>query len=884
MTNDPQPTDSRAIIHSMESLAAQPLGAAELDRLASLLDELSRNAEADGRSELQAPCEFVGQLIEIAACSDSQSDNDGNDVSDFIQQCLPIFSASLDDPPLAAELFEGCVSEARQRWSDYLVLEPSNATDEWLRTDDDSQDSFEEETAADSDTTDQIDLVLSALSSLEPSDDQAAPVDPSDEPIPDPPPSNANSDCEILQDKEMLEAYLDDANRCLASMEEAALSFEKNPTDHEALRQFCRELHTLKGASGSVGLNQLATFLHDLEEKLEKNDGQKKNPDELFAAVDAVRNQITSLSNQDPQPNAARPESVPTSAITEGGPSDEGSIRIRASQVERLMDMLAELVVLRNRRDSHLSDLHEMNDELTRCSTRLTLASQQLDESGAVQGSSSAIFQEIAGDIAAVSRDLKMLHKPIGIDNKAISEFIGHFRHQLMQLNRLPVGGLFKRLQRGARDAAKTEQKQIQIERIGDDMAIEQSIQERLYDPMLHLVRNAVSHGIECSEKRVACGKPEMGTVTIEARANPNLIQLEVRDDGGGLDYTSLRRKAQEKGLLPTHRAVSDHELAQVIFQPGFSTRDQATEVSGRGVGMDVVASAIQKLNGRIDVDSVLGQGTTMRISIPLRSGIEHVMVFTSGDQRFAVPMRSVSTAKRSPTVQDEKSLSSFAAVLGLKPKTETQGDVLFIGQRQSKIAILVDSIVGPEEVVVRSLPPTLEHHPLFCGITLSGAGEIVLLLDSEKLSEACQHHNASAETPIANSNSLATTDPDPFVLIVDDSLSARKSLVKKVNRLGFATREAADGFEALELLRKIEVGLLLTDLDMPRLGGLELLDELSNGEFGEFPKIVVSSRNRNDVLEKVLEAGAVDYLNKPVSDEALWRTIEQLGLGKALV
>ena len=730
---------------------------------------------------------------------------------------------------------------------------------------------------------------------------------------------NADSDREareeLRSDREMLDAYLDDSLRCVASMEKAALDLDANPGNKDSIRAFCRELHTLKGASATVGLSGLASHLHNLETSLEEifADDANANPEKLFEAIDFVRKEMDSLKpnnetatetkqpassqakqEKDPAPqttetrNAEAPRqakiaSVPNARVITPAAAtkkrkkrdysnENSSIRIRAAQLDRLMDMLAELVVLRNRRENNASEFDFLYGELARCSTRLSIVEEQ---SGTVANAS--VVGEVSKDIDAVARGFRALQKPVANDNSAISRFIRDFRQELMHLRRVPISGLFGRLQRAARDAAKTENKKVRVKFVGENNGLEQEIQERLFESLLHVVRNSVSHGIMSPEDRTTSGKDETGTITLEASGSAQLLVIEVRDDGNGVNYEAVRNRGIEKGLIAPHQQISNEQLANLIFQPGFSTKDAASEVSGRGVGMDVVATTLEEMHGRIEVESITGKGTTIRLLIPRRTGIEHVMVFRSHDQLYALPMQSIVAAK-----QSREGFASLSRLNFSRNADQRSNNVLIFkrsrlssNSEDSHIAIAVEELLGPEEVVVRRLPPMLRNHPLFCGITLSGSGEKVLLLESENVADYC-----IAESEI-NSQGLEeeSIGAKRRALVVDDSITARKHISKLLKENGFAVVEAGDGLEAIETLHRSSFDLVVTDLDMPRLGGFELLADIRNGKYCEAPVIVVSSRDDASFRRQAIEYGALDFLNKPVSKQQFQQQLIQLGL-----
>ena len=910
------------------------------------------NELADAASLLVNMCELAKQATDCDEAALAR-----NEIVEFVRKYLPTIQSILDGGQDGNGCVEQMSSEAMEKWGDCLALFASKANTQ--PTDSDWKEAAWADSKSLSDARGICELSDESSATIDDSDAQIAmllaALDPSagdtavgpqqndvvtSEQAPINPDTFASSagahdSLEIMRDRDLLEAYLDDAYRCLESMEQSVLALENSTGDTQPLHQFCRELHTLKGASASVGLSKLATYLHEVESAAElwTADGcdDEVQIDSLLQAVDAVRAQVTALTQQ-PGISIAGEEQEPVRPSIEQSPpretprkkkprrenrhaepvafqtATETSIRIRASKLDRLMDMLAELVVLRNRRENHVNEMNQLNDELSRCATRLQFAEDQpethkpADLENLIAYSGSNTLAEVAKDITEISRDLRVLHKPVSADNQAISQFIRHFRQELMQLRRLPISGLFKRLQRAARDAANSEEKQVQVKVSGENNGLEQELQEQLYEPLLHLIRNAVSHGIESSERRTTVGKSSVGSITLEAKSSANLLVIEVRDDGGGINFEAVRRRAIERGLLGADYQASKHELSQLIFHPGFSTRDEATEVSGRGFGMDIVATTVSQMHGRIEVDSTPGQGTTMRLLIPLRSGIEHVMVFRANGQLFALPMQSVNAARSRTTAHRDVLQVSLANLLSLPDMNSPQDDNVLILRRtiglmnakhsnvnqhvetsggQSRFALTVDEVVGPEEVVVRSLPGLVQRHPLFCGVTLSGAGEMVLLLNSEKLGQACLQTFAESQRTQSCEASPGHFESDkrPLALVVEDSLSARKSLVKKLLPYGFAITEAGDGLEALDQLRRKKFALVLTDLDMPRLGGLELLSDIQTGHYGSAPVVVVSSRNEDEFRSRALDSGAAAYLNKPVTDESLANLLANLGL-----
>ncbi len=809
---------------------------------------------------------------------------------------------------------------------------------------------------------------------------------------------------ESIDDPDMVAVYADDAQLCLEEMEASLLSLDAGQPGDEALRNFCRQLHTLKGASGTVGLMQMAHYLHELETWIEAahakhNAAEAISVDGLLQCVDVVRAQLNALTGTGDdiaattallpasqpmpprQPLPARPpascDPAADSAAIEpsapnaadggqpGGPSSlsdnagvnvadnqsanaaataaaetpataarqtaavsadsDGFVRVEAAQLERLMDLLAELVMLRNHRESHVSALRTVHEELNLCALRARTLTNTIDLAdhdayettvGLPQGPRrqaanarllARSLHEIAHDTAELSRSLQEVFEPLSSDNAAVSHLIGRFRQELMELRRVPVGGLFQRLQRSIRDAARAEGKQVEIIVEGQGARAERGVQQRLFEPLLHLVRNAVSHGIQTPQARSRAGKPVAGRITLSAWSDAASLSIEIRDDGNGLDESALEERGRQLGLLSPGEAVTSAQLRQLIFHPGFSTKQSVSEISGRGVGMDVVDNWVRRLRGRIDVESTAGQGTTFRLQIPLRSAVEHAMLVRVCGQLFALPMHTVSgtsDAKNSvgsvlPAGKKQNKVA-LAKLLNLQGTPSDRGCLIRLRSQQkpagkdrahaeSGLTICVDAVVGVEEVVVRSLPPLLQRNELFAGVTLSGRAEIVLLLDAERLIELAktgcpeQPGESISSPPSANAKLAPDTDAAavsaatgrPCILIVDDSVVVRKTLTRKLQSAGIDTQEADNGHAALKVLKHGNVSGVVTDMDMPGMTGLELLHEIKRQkQLRSIPVIVLSSRDEESMPQEIHVLKPLAIVGKPVTDVTVSRII----------
>lgn len=727
-------------------------------------------------------------------------------------------------------------------------------------------------------------------------------------------------------DPELREAFLDDATGCLGTIEASLLTLEQNPEDRNALGQICRELHTLKGAAGSVGLEKMADELHQLEDetsaiissvevtssssnaKASRNADISKRLGEILARIDAVKSECSLGGGTKPSisdsldssetlttdnSHLAQKDSTDKSPINinfDDFPIDDETVRVKTGQLSRLMDMLADLTMLRNRRDTATKELNEVYHELIGSVSKLRMISH--DEGQTPNSTNSMQLSEVANDILEIAQSVRKCSGPIVEGNVAILDFIREFRNELVELRRTPVAGLFRKLQRVVRDAARSENKRVQLILDGEDQGIERSLQQKLYEPLLHIVRNCVCHGIEGSDQRELSGKPAEGCIRLKAIAGPELLVIEIQDDGQGLDYEAIRRRAIEKGLLDANRVASSQELAQLIFHSGFSTRANADHMAGRGVGMDVVASTLNRMRGWIEVDSDPGRGTSIRLNIPIPSIIQHVLAFRSAGQLFAIPMQSIEQTLQSCSNKSALDLSdlfpnihhdsiSDRPTIELAIETHT---VTETGISKPISTIIVDEVLGPEEVVVRPLPPILKNHPFCSGATLSGTGKIMTVLDPRRLVESLNQRNSRLTDHADNAAILSVENKNgahressqkqnlrPQVLVVDDSLSARKRVVRSLQRYPVNITEASNGREALALLKTSRFDAIFSDLEMPHISGLEFLSEMQ-ARHGQqaIPFTIISSRTESEFTQRATELGVHAYLSKPVSDDQL--------------
>lgn len=369
-------------------------------------------------------------------------------------------------------------------------------------------------------------------------------------------------------------------------------------------------------------------------------------------------------------------------------------------------------------------------------------------------------------------------------------------------------------------------------------------------------------------------------------------MYLEVRDDGRGLNEAALEKKGLELGLIRPGVKLSKEKLWGLILQPGFTTRAEVSQNAGRGVGMDVVASQIRSFRGKVNIDSVLGKQTSFRLEIPLNSTIEHAMIVRCGEQLFALPMHTIFGTQTNEQISESQKIIGLHELLEIPSEHSTTQRVITLRQQethsslgekvQEKLSIVVDAVVGVEEVVVRSLPRLLQNHHCFSGVTLSGEAETVLVLDVPRLTEfatqfLAEHGgslvplppNSTGRTGNESRQSLRGLNlQSKKILVVDDSISVRKNIIRKLETHGFEIIEAADGIQGLEKVRSCQLIAVITDVDMPRMNGIDFVSEIRRSEqYQTLPVVVVTSRRDEGTIQAMRDLDVRQVFTKPIND-----------------
>jgi chemosensory pili system protein ChpA (sensor histidine kinase/response regulator) len=499
----------------------------------------------------------------------------------------------------------------------------------------------------------------------------------------------------------------------------------------------------------------------------------------------------------------------------------------------------------------------------------------------------------IADDVATVQAQVQEVMSQFAEDAASFGIIVSGLQSEITRARMVPVDDLFTRLRLPVRDVAHREGKSVRVTTSGEDVDLDKTIMDKLYVPLLHVVRNAVSHGIERPEERSAAGKDPVGSIALAARQESGLIVVEVADDGGGLDLEALRAAAVRQGVLPADIPLDNPAVADAVFLSGVSTRGGADDVAGRGVGGDVVRREIEKLGGDVRVRTARGQGTTFTITLPLTLAITRALLVRHGGQVFALPLAFIerlvdleqtpvveSAGRRRVKLEDGyQTVHSLDSVLGRAERAAAgQKVAVLLRAGDRRVVVSVDRLLGQEEIVVKSLGELLSGHPLLSGVTLSGDGELILILDVPGLLDPRAASAAGPQAPAAERPAGPAR-----VLFVDDSLSVRKVAEKLLRELGAEVTLAVDGQDALDTLARQTFDIVFTDLEMPRLHGYELIQSIAaSPQLRHVPVVVVTSRSGQKHRDEAHALGARDYLTKPFNQQILGQMLRKWAPGRA--
>ncbi|WP_422017347.1 Hpt domain-containing protein [Roseateles sp.] len=607
-------------------------------------------------------------------------------------------------------------------------------------------------------------------------------------------------------------------------------------------------------------------------------------------------------------------------------------VRVRGSLLERMATQAGEVSIRRARMESELAQMKgallDLDDNLERLRAQLRelelqaeaqmhtqqeLAQQGGREFDPLEFDRYTRFQELTrmlaesvGDVATLQRTLSRNVQTGEDELAAQSRLTRELQDDLLRTRLVEFDSIGERMHRVVRQAARDAGKQVKLDIGGGQTELDRSVLERMAGAFEHLLRNSVSHGIESPEARVAAGKAATGQLRIEVHQQGNEVLLNFSDDGAGLNLARIRERGLQLGLIAADAELDEAQLKRLIFAPGFSTASQVTELSGRGIGMDVVRAEVGTLGGSIEITSTGGAGTSFLLHLPLTTALTQVVLLKSAEQIVAVPAALMESVQRVPVEAVEAAYATgklqhagvelpfywLGGLLGHAGRGHTQGRhaaVVLVRSAQSALALHVDEVVGNQEVVVKNLGAQLNRVPGLAGISLLASGDVALIYNVVALADwygvDAQARLAAARAPeqaapVAEPSTLA-----PLVLVVDDSLTVRRVTQRLLERVGLRVMLAKDGLDAMERLSGDELpAVVLSDIEMPRMDGFDLVRNMhADPRLARLPVIMITSRIAQKHRDYAAQLGVDHYLGKPYDEEHLLGLIQQYTQHRAL-
>jgi len=731
--------------------------------------------------------------------------------------------------------------------------------------------------------------------------------------------------------------FKEEAAEYLQRLNEGVIALEGDSDNRPLIDRMLRDAHTLKGSSRMVGLLEISDIAHRLEDiMVGLRDGQRPYTPELtdgfFDALDAIL-YLTDHAGDDASATLdvpallARLESLNAGAAAEtaGTPGprvpprdaaapaptalagdedgalharESSTVRVKTEHVDRLLNLVSEVVIgdiKADERGRELRAVAGLAGETNRLWARLRASVASLDPGAA---ESLALHIESLDSALAEQRSrLRRLTAASAEDSSRSSTVAQDLQEQAMALRMLPVATVTAALPRAVRDLARQAGKDVELVIEGGDTELDRKVLEEINDPLIHIVRNAIDHGIETPEQRCVAGKLERGRVCIAARQEGDRIIIEVSDDGAGIDPVRIREVAERRGYVTSAEAaaLSDRQAMYLIFEPGFTTSSIITELSGRGVGMDVVREfVVEKLRGALDVESTPGEGSTFSLTIPLTLALIRALLVRVDGQTFAVPTVSITETLRidpAEVLQTEGHdvirrerrtipLVSACDVLGFEAAgtTPRRLPVIVVGLSGQRMGFVVDAMLGEQRIVIKTLADQLGRAEMVAGVTVLGAGEVVPILDVSALMAR------GREISGFRSRRPQPAEQQPArrrrILICEDSFTTRELERSIFEAAGYTVETAPDGAQGLAKLKEgLRVDAVVTDVQMPAMTGFELARAIkADSALRGIPVVIVTSLERAEEKAEGIDSGADAYITKSVfNQDTLLDTVERL-------
>ena len=814
----------------------------------------------------------------------------------------------------------------------------------------DDQETVAAEPAAEEETDlEQMGVEFEAAAAVPP--EPVEPSEPVDAPAPAQQPEPTADDSQF--DMEVLAIFLEETGELLETIDNSVYSWREEPAVSTWPDEIKRALHTFKGGARMAAQDELGDLSHDFEswliESQQRATGDDGFFDELQGKLDqlhaGVRKLGESMSGTESQPEQSESDTgespqfagvaaelhkvvLPQLMTNDSDvkPPEE-MVKVSAGLLDNLVNMAGETSISRGRVEQKISGfgfaLDEMNTTIRRLQDQvrrlgIETEAQIIFRREQIEASSSneefdplemdrySKLQQLSRSLMESASDLQDLKNTLGQNAKETETLLVQqgrintdLQEGLMRSRMVPFGRLVPRLRRIVRQVSSELDKQVELDLINVEGEMDRSVLEKMLPALDHMLRNAIDHGIEDGDARQAAGKPEQGVISIDLAREGGDILIKLSDDGRGLDIDAIRKQAIKQGMMASEANLSDHEVVQFILEPGFSTSETVSHISGRGVGLDVVNAEVRQLGGAIAIRSEAGVGTEFQVRLPFTVSINRALMIEIGDDSYALPLTSIDGVVRLSPQQlehfynnpqlryeyggSEYSIRHLGSLLhdGVPPRISSEEQAIplvLVRSEQQSYAVQVDRLVGSSEIVVKTLGAQFSTVPGLSGATVLGDGRVVVILD---LLALLRTQRSTATTKVQWVEDAAASDAGsnvPSVMVVDDSVTVRKVTSRFLEREGFNVLTAKDGADAMRLLRDHDPDVMLLDIEMPRMDGFEVASRVrSMGRFQQLPIIMITSRTGEKHRERAAALGVNHYLGKPYREEDLRDAIDEL-------
>ncbi|OGW22267.1 MAG: hypothetical protein A2X55_09520 [Nitrospirae bacterium GWB2_47_37] len=734
-----------------------------------------------------------------------------------------------------------------------------------------------------------------------------------------------------------LARFVEEAREHVEKLNKGLVFLEKNPDDSETINAIFRSAHTIKGSSRMMKLTHITGVAHKTEDVLGalregKISHSKELADLIFKAIDVISDMIdktasgqeitddsaalceelakaaegslppeSAMPKEPAERETHKPEDRPapdTSRQPVQQSPDKGTnqkqaetIRVNAEKLDELIKLMGEIVSNQNRMKQRLMDIKEME--------RIAKRNMELAQGTGYEDFSGGGNDKTVGSAQSLYLKMKQLASSVRDDNNMYELLAGELQEKALIMRMVPMTAIFDSMHRMVRDISKSMGKEIDLVVEGGDIELDRKMIDKLGDPLIHMIRNSIDHGIEDGEERIKAGKPERGSVRLSACYDAGSVLIELSDDGYGISVEKIKEKALRKKIFTEEEIdnMSRPALIDLIFQPGFSTSAIITDISGRGVGMDVVKrNIIEELRGSISIDTAPGRGTSFYVRLPLSLAIMRILLISAAGMPFAISSHYVSEIIRLPetefmNVVDKKAVRlrnefipvvNLDAVLKLAPYAqprhadkESDRLIMIVHIGAEKLGLIIDDLLDEEDMVIKSLPGHMKNISLVSGVIISGRNEVINVLHIPAVIEAAKYVQEARRSGGEDEERGRGAN----ILVVDDSLNTREIEKSILEAYGYMVTLAEDGMDGLDKAMEFKYDVVITDVEMPRLDGFSLTERLRQDEkYKDTPIIIVTSREKEEDKRRGIQVGADAYIVKGSFDQtSLLDTVQNL-------